>query len=279
MQKLKFYSLIIFCISPAVFFSGCVSAPLSDNIPSGRVSSTGRMNFKSTSIKKIVIDAGHGGNDPGAIGKTGLREKDVNLDIAKKLARVLKDSGIEVVLTRSSDNFIPLDRRVEISNNARADLFVSIHSNANRARLMNGFEVYYITPAASVDSRRALSAAQGGIAELGSESLFGSSLDLRATLWDMINNSNRADSIELAQAICHSIRQNLDTHVIGVKSANYYVLRGARMPAVLIEIGFVSNLQEERMLRNANYRQQVAEAIERGIENYARNFAFAEVNN
>ncbi|MDD4899822.1 MAG: N-acetylmuramoyl-L-alanine amidase [Candidatus Omnitrophica bacterium] len=276
MTKLKFFSLIIFCAALALFFSGCATAPVDENIPSGRISGRA-VSFKTTSVRKIIVDAGHGGTDPGAIGRTGLREKDVNLDIAKKLAKVLKDSGIEVTLTRSSDNFIPLDRRVEIANSAKADLFVSIHSNANRARMMNGFEVYYITPTATIDSRRALTAAQGGIAELGSESLFGSSLDLRATLWDMINNSNRADSIELAHSICQSIRQNLDTHVIGVKSANYFVLRGARMPAVLIEIGFVSNQQEERMLRNSNYRQQVAEAIEQGIANYARNYEFAEV--
>ncbi|MDD5594732.1 MAG: N-acetylmuramoyl-L-alanine amidase [Candidatus Omnitrophica bacterium] len=278
MTKLKF-SILIFFLGYCLFFSGCATAPVSDNIPSGRAS-LGRANFSKTMIRKIIVDPGHGGNDPGAIGRTGLREKDVNLDIAKRLAKLLRDAGIEVVMTRSSDVFIPLDRRVAIANGAQADLFISIHSNANRARLMNGFEVYYITPAATIDSRRALSAASSGrFTDLDSDMLAGSSLDLKATLWDMINNSNRADSIELAHSICRTIQSNLSTCVLGVKSANYFVLRGARMPAVLIETGFVSNSQEEKLLKNSQYRQQVAQAIEQGIENYARNYAFAEVKN
>ncbi len=109
-----------------------------------------------TTIKKVVIDAGHGGNDPGAIGRTGLSEKTVVLDITKRLSNLLRADGIDVVMTRATDNFIPLPSRVSIANNSRADLFISIHANANRVRSLNGFEIYYVAPSVS-DSERGLS--------------------------------------------------------------------------------------------------------------------------
>ncbi|MDP2946364.1 MAG: N-acetylmuramoyl-L-alanine amidase, partial [bacterium] len=109
-------------------------------------------------LKKVVIDAGHGGNDPGAIGRGGLREKDVNLDIARRLSALLKEEGVEAVLSRSSDRFIPLSTRVNIANKSGADLFISIHSNANRSRSLSGFEVYYVAPSVSDSSRAVLTA-------------------------------------------------------------------------------------------------------------------------
>jgi len=231
--------------------------------------------FNQTRIKRIIVDAGHGGNDPGAIGRSGLKEKDVNLDIVKRLAKLLKDRGAEVILTRQTDRFVTLPGRVDIANDAKADLFISIHSNANRIRTMNGFEVYYITPSIS-DSRRASSAAQDGLPDITCGSVASSSFNLKATLWDMINTNNRAESIELARQICRSINHDLDTKVLGVKAANFHVLRGTRMPAVLIEIGFVSNSNEERLLKNGYYRQQIAESVEKGVEDYASNFMITE---
>ena len=229
-----------------------------------------------TRIKKIVIDAGHGGNDPGTIGKRGLREKDVNLDIAKRLSKLLRADGIDVVMTRSTDSFIPLERRVAIANNSRADLFISIHSNANRVRSLNGLEVYYISPNVS-DSKRALYCAQNAALNLD-KSFFASnpSLNLKATLWDMIHTSNRAESVRLARYVCGAVDNNLNTKVLGTKGAPFYVLKGARMPAILIEAGFLSNYQEERLLKNAYYRQQIAESIEQGIHRYVRDFTLME---
>lgn len=231
--------------------------------------------FSQTNIKRIVLDAGHGGNDPGAIGRSGLKEKDVNLDIVKRLAKILKDRGAEVIVTRQSDRFVTLPGRVDIANDAKADLFISIHSNANRVRSLNGFEVYYITPSTS-DSRRASSAAQDGLPDITRGSVASSSFNLKAILWDMINTNNRAESIELARQICRSINRDLDTKVLGIKAANFHVLRGTRMPAVLIEIGFLSNSGEERLLKNGYYRQQIAESIEKGVEDYASNFLIVE---
>lgn len=227
-------------------------------------------------IKKIVIDAGHGGNDPGAVGKNGLKEKDVTLDVARRVTKLLRDKGMEVVMTRSDDTFIPLARRVEISNSANADLFISIHANANRVRSLNGFEVYFVSPEVS-DSQRAISAAQNAKLNLNSSCFSGSSTNLKTILWDMIFTSNRAESIELAQAICRVVNRELSVKILGIKKAAFFVLKGARMPAVLIEIGFVSNYNEEKLLKNSSYRQQIVETIVRGIENYIADRSLAEL--
>jgi len=234
--------------------------------------------FPAGVIKKVVIDAGHGGKDPGAIGKTGLREKDVNLDIAKRLAVLLKNEGIKVVMTRSSDVFIPLERRVRIANDADVDLFISIHSNSNRVRSLKGFEIYCISPQVS-DLNRAWKSAQSTKLNLDNAHFHDNTTALRATLWDMIYTVNRAESIELARDICKSIDDNLSIRVIGVKKAAFHVLKGVYMPAVLIEIGFLSNSEEERLLKNGYYRQQIAEAIVGGISDYAVDYASnAEAN-
>jgi N-acetylmuramoyl-L-alanine amidase len=223
-------------------------------------------------IKKVVIDAGHGGNDPGAIGKTGLREKDITLDIAKRLSSLLKKEGIAVAMTRQVDKFIPLAERVEIANNFGADLFISIHVNANRVKSLNGFEIYYISPYMDLDSQRALFSAKNARLNLEDACLVNSSTDLKAIIWDMIYTSSRAESIEVASAICQAIDRNLNRRILGIKPANFQVLKGVYTPAVLIEVGFLSNRNEEQMLRNTYYRQQVTEAVAEGIENYARDY-------
>ena len=229
-------------------------------------------------IKKVVIDAGHGGNDPGAIGRTGLREKIINLDIAKRLAKILEDKGLHVVMTRSNDRFISLERRVEVANNQKADLFISIHSNANRVRSMNGFEIYYLAPRAD-DYKRLLRTVDSASLNIDSGCFATGSSNLKAILWDMVYTYNRAEAIRLSRSICSSIDRSLDTKVIGIKNAGYFVLKGAQMPAVLIEIGFLSNYNEERLLNKGDYRQQIAEAIGQGINNYIRDYTLTEVHN
>jgi len=228
-------------------------------------------------IRKIVIDAGHGGNDPGAIGRTGLREKVINLDIAKRLAKILKDDGFSVVMTRSTDVFVSLERRVDLANQAKADLFISIHSNANWVRSLSGFEVYYLAPRAD-DYRRVLLAANSGLPSLDNSSFAGRSANLRAILWDMFYTYNHAESVRLSRDICRAIDRDLNTRVLGVKDAGFYVLK-VSMPAVLIELGFLSNAEEENLLKDNYYRQQIAEAIVHGIENYVKNYTLTEAAN
>ncbi|MFA4990185.1 MAG: N-acetylmuramoyl-L-alanine amidase [Candidatus Omnitrophota bacterium] len=230
----------------------------------------------STVIKKVVLDPGHGGKDPGAIGRTGLREKEVNLDIAKRLALLLRAQGVEVVMTRNSDRYIPLADRVRISNNSGADFFVSIHANANRVKSLNGFEVYCVAISRN-DAKRAVFSARNAHLNLDNAVFASNSLELKAILWDMLYAYERAEAIQLAHSICRSVDHNLDIRMIGVKDARYEVLRGARIPAILVETGFLSNYNEERRLKNSYYRQQMAESIMDGIRDYAQGLASAEV--
>ena len=218
-------------------------------------------------IRKAVIDAGHGGKDPGALGKTGLKEKDVTLDIARRLAAALKAQGVETVMTRSSDKFIPLPDRVAITNNASADIFISIHANANRARSLSGFEVYHISQAVP-DIQKAAASAKTARLNLDRGCFASGDMTLKTILWDMIYNYNRGESIELSRILCRDMDESLDARIIGVKSANFFVLRGANIPAVLIEVGFVSNGNEEKLLRSGSYRQTLAEGIEKGLADY-----------
>ncbi|MCM8801306.1 MAG: N-acetylmuramoyl-L-alanine amidase [Candidatus Omnitrophica bacterium] len=218
-------------------------------------------------IKKVVIDAGHGGTDPGAIGKTGLSEKTVTLDIAKRLEKLLESEGIEVIMTRSIDKSLSLSSRVEIANRSSADLFLSIHANANRVRSIHGFEVYYISPTVD-DSLRAISATEDKIPNLENSCFASNSEVLRTIIWDMIYTYNRREAIDLSYYICRSIQKNLEINILGVKPAHYYVLKGARMPAILIEVGFLSNYEEERKLKNRYFRQKIAEAIVEGLKDY-----------
>jgi len=228
-------------------------------------------------LNKVVIDPGHGGNDPGAIGRGGLREKNVNLDIAKKLNSLLRAEGVQTVLTRSSDKFIPLSTRVSIANKSGADLFISIHSNANRSRSISGFEVYYVAPSVS-DTKRAAFTARNAQLNLKNAVFAGSSPELRAIVWDMIYTNSRAESIELSHSLCRVMDSSIDANILGVKGARFQVLKGVRMPGVLIEIGFVSNPNEERLLKTSAYRQKLAEGILEGIREYSQDKALVEAS-
>ena len=222
----------------------------------------------------MVVDAGHGGHDPGAIGRTGLREKDVNLDIAKRLSSLLRTRGIDVVMTRPIDTFISLEKRADIANRANADLFISVHSNSARTSGLNGFEVYYVSEKMN-DVSRALAAAKTASLDFSPGSFYNSSLDLKVTLWDILYTQNRAESIVLAQNICQEANRGIGVKILGVKGARFSVLRGTRIPGVLVEVGFLSHPTEERRLRNGFYRQQVAEALCSGIINYGRQYDLA----
>jgi len=221
------------------------------------------------SIKKVVIDAGHGGRDPGAIGRSGLLEKEVTLDISRRLAGLLNADGVETSLVRSGDRYITLAGRVVAANRPGNSIFVSIHANANPSKNMKGFEVYYITPRIS-DTARALSSARSEHLALDGSFAATPSLTLKALLWDMIHTYNRSESILLSKSICDVTGNSLDTKVIGVKSANYHVLRGASIPAVLVEVGFLSNSSEEQLLKEGSYRQKIAQAIHDGIRDFGQ---------
>ncbi|MFH1199313.1 MAG: N-acetylmuramoyl-L-alanine amidase [Candidatus Omnitrophota bacterium] len=265
---------------PIDFYQGVVVVPVKfkeqlDTIFLGTPATQQKTHLVLQGIRKIVVDAGHGGDDPGAIGRTGLREKDVNLDIAKRLTKLLKAEGAQVMMTRSSDNFISLQGRVDTANKFGADIFLSIHSNANRVKSLNGFEVYYVAPSVD-DPKRAIVAAREANLDFDRSCFDRPTVELKAILWDMIYSSSRQESISLARSICRTMDRNTDTRILGVKGARYFVLKGTRMPAILIEVGFLSNINEEKMLKNSYYRQQLAEGILDGVNNYSQNLSLVE---
>ena len=221
-------------------------------------------------IRTIVIDPGHGGKDPGAIGVGGVKEKDVVLDIGKQLKKRLERAGLEVSLTRDRDVFLSLKERSLIANNKEADFFISIHANAFQKSRTSGFEVYYLSEAIH-DSARAVVAAENAALKFEQSQDF--SKPLKATLWDILYTEHRTESIELAGSICRAVeRKGLNRNNRGVKGANFCVLRGARMPAVLVEVGFISNPLDASRLKLRSYRQGLTEAIAEGVLSYKRRY-------
>ncbi|MDP2939550.1 MAG: N-acetylmuramoyl-L-alanine amidase [Candidatus Omnitrophota bacterium] len=220
-------------------------------------------------INRVVIDAGHGGKDPGAIGRYGLREKDITLDIVRRLKDELEAQGIEVVMTRESDRFISLARRSKIANTSKADLFISIHVNSSRARRIQGFEIYCLRE--FTDSVINKLANSGDFDYLFKNlAMNRSSRTVREILLDMIYTQNRAWALGLAQCISSSTARELSLKNRGIKSANFFVLKNTHIPAILIEIGFVSNAVEERYLKNSFYRRQLAESLAQGLLNFQK---------
>jgi N-acetylmuramoyl-L-alanine amidase len=261
--------------APFRYYRGTIAVPIDfKNIFIGRRSITQPFFKKEPApsfgykIKKVVIDAGHGGYDPGAISSSGIKEKKVTLDIAKRLKNVLESKGINVILTRSSDDYISLNRRAQISNRSGADLFISIHVNANKSSQPYGFETYYFSEA-SDNVARALEVAENApfIDEVSADH---PSRNLKAILGDMINTENIAASKDAAKHICDNTCNIMGIKNRGIKSARFAVLKNADIPAILVEVGFLSNRKEEKALRNSFYRQQIAEGLASSIISYAR---------
>ncbi len=217
-------------------------------------------------VKRVVIDAGHGGKDPGAIGPTGLREKDVVLKISKKVAsRLKKDLGCQVILTRNGDRFLPLTQRTAIANAKKADLFVSIHANAAPNRRASGVETYFLNFALDKEAMR--------VAARENATSTKSIGDLKNLLNDIMKNTKVDESSRLASYVQREVVKNLrkkysNVKSKGVKQAPFFVLIGARMPSVLVEVSFISNRKEEERLKSDRYLDRVAEGIVNGIKSY-----------
>ncbi|NCO67686.1 MAG: N-acetylmuramoyl-L-alanine amidase [Nitrospirae bacterium] len=223
--------------------------------------------------RKIVIDAGHGGHDPGAVGLRGLYEKDVVLDIALKLKKILlADKLNEVFLTRETDVFLPLEERTAIANKKGADLFVSIHANASPGRQARGIETYLLNWTDNEEAIRV--AARENHISLKKMKAMHRQMDVMDIIKsDLIRQNKRDESIKLAHYIQKSMVSTMNSSHenildLGVKQALFYVLFGARMPSVLVEVSFISNPEEERLLSSDSYRMQIAEAIAGGLNKY-----------
>ncbi|MFC1683307.1 N-acetylmuramoyl-L-alanine amidase, partial [Candidatus Zixiibacteriota bacterium] len=204
----------------------------------------------------------HGGKDPGAIGVTGMQEKEVVLDIAKRLASLLQSRlSLNVILTREDDTFIPLSERTKMANSQGADLFVSIHANASTRRQANGFETFFLAEVKNDAGRAAAILENSALKfERPEASLVGTS-DLDFILYDMLQNEFHQESEYLAGIIQEQMDGTLHTVNRRVNQAPFYVLNGAYMPAVLVETAFISNPDEEALLKKRWFRQKIAEAL------------------
>ncbi|MBI1979322.1 MAG: N-acetylmuramoyl-L-alanine amidase [Elusimicrobia bacterium] len=226
--------------------------------------------------KRIVIDAGHGGQDPGAIGKKGTKEKDINLLIALELARVLRIEGeYEIVLTRSDDTFIPLTERSWIANEKKADLFISIHCNAAMRRKEGGFEIYFLSENASDPHAEHAAEFENSVIRMEGPPT-AKSRKIQELLFSMARNEFINESSLLCHTINETIQKRVGVRSRGVKQANFHVLHGAQMPSVLIETGFLTNSLEEQKLRERKFRSAVVDAIFSGIQNYEHQLALLQ---
>ena len=220
-------------------------------------------------ISRIVIDPGHGGKDPGAVGKRS-REKDIVLDIAKKLKKELEEKlDIQVLLTRDKDEFISLQDRTNFANYNNADLFISLHCNASHNKNSNGVEVFFLSTARSNDAR-AVEALENSVVldyEGGKEAVKAYD-DLQFILADLQQSEQFEESSDLAVRLQTEIVSKTKAVDRGVKQAGFYVLRGAFMPAVLIEFGFISNEEEEKKLLNRSYQDKLVSAVVNGVKSF-----------
>jgi N-acetylmuramoyl-L-alanine amidase len=221
-------------------------------------------------IGRIVIDAGHGGRDTGTIGPTGLMEKDLCLDVALRVGKLIQQGlpSAQVVYTREDDTFIPLEQRTDMANDARADLFLSVHANSSPDRKARGIETYYLNFTGSSDAME-VATRENALSENGVHNL-----------QDIVNKIARNEKIEESRDLAGTIQDSLAKRVEyinhgdrsrGVRKAPFVVLIGANMPSVLAEISFISNPSDEQWLKKPESRQRIAEGLYRGIETYLQN--------
>lgn len=214
-------------------------------------------------IDTIVIDPGHGGKDPGAMAN-GLREKDLTLAIAKRVGKMLQAKGFKVYFTRSTDVFIPLEERTSFANDKKADLFVSIHINASPNSAGNGLETYSLNVAKTKQAQRVAARENGvSVAQIS---------DLQVILTDLMLGAKVRESSDLAgnvqKSVCNTVARSCDIGDHGTHEAPFYVLVGAKMPAILVECGYITNPTEARRLGSDSYQQLLAEGIVGGISGY-----------
>ena len=222
------------------------------------------------SASRVVIDPGHGGHDPGTMNKSGLREKDVVLDVAQRLRKLLEKDGFEVVMTRDKDVFIPLEERTAIANSKGADLFLSIHVNAARSTKPRGTETYFLNLATTPDAEEVAARENAVTTRRVNE--------LQSILQKVLNNEKITESRELASRVQTSLSSELYTSATdprnrGVKTAPFYVLLGAQMPSVLVEVAYLTNRRDAELLGDSAFRQKLAESIAVGVRGYQNSLA------
>jgi N-acetylmuramoyl-L-alanine amidase len=229
-------------------------------------------------IGRIVIDAGHGGHDTGTIGPTGLMEKDLCLDVALRLGKLIQQRlpDTEIVYTRSDDTFIPLEERTHLANEIKADLFVSIHANSSPDHAARGVETYYLNLKGSPESME-VAARENAVAQ-------GNVHDLE----DLVKKIARTEKIDESKELAEDIQDSLSKRIQktakpvknrGVRKAPFVVLIGADMPSILTEISFLSNPADEQLLKKPEHRQRIAEGVFTGFTSYLESMNSMNVKN
>jgi len=260
--------------APAEFHPGAGDPGPDEVAKAASLSSAGMNSLIRTlglKINRVVIDAGHGGHDQGTEGPKGLLEKDLVLDVALRVGKLVQDGlGAEVIYTRSDDTFVPLEGRTALANEKKADLFLSIHANSSPYPNISGVETYYLNINGSKDAMAVASRENGPT----QNSIF----DLQDLVRKIALHDKSEESHEFARRIEASMfafnEKNFPgTKDRGVKTAPFIVLIGANMPSVLAEIGFVTNSKEEALLKRSDYRQKLADALYKGIEKYTEGLA------
>jgi N-acetylmuramoyl-L-alanine amidase len=230
----------------------------------GQAPSAGRAISTRPPRLKVALDPGHGGDDSGAKGQKGLKEKDVAIALAMALKDRLQEAGFEVLLTREEDVLIPVWDRAKIANEAGADLFISLHLNAAKARAAKGSEVFFL----SQDAGDADAAEVAALENQGADPSSGSDGVVASILDDMAQKAFLQDSEKLAVAVQNQLNRLGGIKERGVKQAPFAVLRSAAMPAVLVETAFISNPKEEIKLQDPAFLKKVAEAITQGVRRF-----------
>jgi len=226
-------------------------------------------------IGKILIDPGHGGSDTGTIGPSGYQEKDLVLDIAKRLGKMIEEQlGSEVVFTRQDDSYVPLETRTAVANQQEADLFLSIHANSSRSPRARGVETYYLNFTTDADALE-VAARENAISKERVSQLQG--LVQKIALAEKVDESKEFATHVQAKVWKTQAVQNRKTADRGVKKAPFVVLIGANMPSALAEIAFLSNPAEEKQLKTESHRQKIAEALYEGILGYAETLSVVKV--
>jgi len=221
--------------------------------------------------KVVIVDAGHGGEDPGALGRNGLREKDVNLSIAKKLVEIINQSNdIKAILTRSGDYYIPLAERITIGLNAKATMFISIHADAADSTSAQGSSIYSLSEKGGESKlAKQLERSENSADQFGGvETLIDSDKFLKTMLSDFSRKDRDIQSQQLAASILKQMSAIGPVHKKTPQQANFVVLKSPAIPSVLVETAFISNPIQEARLKNSKEQQKIAEAIFQGIKNY-----------
>ena len=265
-------------VRPATGVPSALSSITPPASPSRRLSQDGSRSLVRAlglKINRVVIDPGHGGHDSGTSGPSGLMEKDLVLDVALRLGKLIEQRmGSEVVYTRQDDTFIGLHERTELANQRKADLFLSIHANSSPATRVSGIETYYLNFTSSSEAL--------DVAARENASAQNSVYDLK----DLVQSIAQHDKIEESREFAQNVQSSLQAFEAknsstakdrGIRKAPFVVLIGAQMPSVLAEIGFLSNAHEESLLNKPEHRQKLAEALYRGLSRYAQTLSHFEM--